>query len=263
MISEHIVPCLVPDSPKPTKHVLACCGAKLYKGETCICTDGVAPSSDKARIIRLFLKNVKGKKFDKCASDACGKEGHWLETLMGIKHNADNAPDIYGYDPLGKNKEDKDLYWRTFERTNSKPMTIGGWKLDKWDPDGQILKIDEQNNINIVYNYTIDKREDKMERVSGYYKDNKDHIIGTWKSSTLRKVIENKFNVNGFYICKKNKKKEYEKICFGKPFTFEYWIEQFKLYNIYYDGYSGVSRRWRGCFRASMGWWNKHITEEH
>ena len=44
-----------------------------------------------------------------------------------------------------------------------------------------MLEVDEDNNINIVYNYAFDKREDKMERISDYYKDNDNHIIGTWK----------------------------------------------------------------------------------
>ena len=60
---------------KPIKLVLSCCEAKLYKGEKCKCINGVSPSSYKADIIKKFMDNVKGNKFDKCATDACGKEG--------------------------------------------------------------------------------------------------------------------------------------------------------------------------------------------
>lgn len=56
--------------------------------------------TDKQRIITLFINNVKGidislQEYNKCHD---GKEGHWLESRMGIKHNAKNEPDIYGYE---------------------------------------------------------------------------------------------------------------------------------------------------------------------
>jgi hypothetical protein len=55
---------------------------------------------DKQHIITLFNTYVKGVEI--CLEGQnikhCGKEGHWLETKMGIKHNAKNEPDINGYE---------------------------------------------------------------------------------------------------------------------------------------------------------------------
>jgi len=85
------------------------------------------------------------------------------------------------------------------------------------------------------------------------------HIILEWCAIDLKKTIDTKFNNKGFFICKKDKTNEnakYNTICFGKPFTFEQWIEDVKKGNIYYDGYSKCNGRWRGCFRASNTYWN-------
>ena len=242
---------------------------------------------EKDEIINRFKKNVKGKKFMKCEYNYCGAEGHWLEEKMGVKPNPNNRPDLLGYEmkkgsPVttfvdkqtdvkyfegkvwkNRQKDIKEKYWFSFERTGSKPMRIGGWDINKWDHDGQCLKVDDKNNINIIYNYNQDKRSDKHTRLSDYYKDGENHIIGTWKHTSLRKTIEDKFNVKGFFICKKNKKGEYEKICFGNCITFDYWIDQFKQGKIYYDGYSSLYGRWRGTFRASRRWWENQLTSEY
>ena len=55
---------------------------------------------DKQDIITLFISNVKGVEIclDGQHINHCGKEGHWLEEKMGIKHNAKNEPDINGYE---------------------------------------------------------------------------------------------------------------------------------------------------------------------
>ena len=54
----------------------------------------------KKKKITLFEKKVKGKEPDlsKYKTKHDGKEGHWLEAQMGIKPNADNLPDLYGYE---------------------------------------------------------------------------------------------------------------------------------------------------------------------
>ena len=56
--------------------------------------------TEKEQIIHLFNQNVKGVPI--CVNNSnikhCGKEGHWLETKMGIKHNSKNEPDIFGYE---------------------------------------------------------------------------------------------------------------------------------------------------------------------
>ena len=50
-------------------------------------------------IVEMFMNNVKGNFFVK--SNGCkhdGSEGHWLESLMGIKKNSSNKHDLLGYE---------------------------------------------------------------------------------------------------------------------------------------------------------------------
>ena len=55
---------------------------------------------DKQDIITLFISNVKGVEIclEGQNTKHDGREGHWLETKMNIKHNAKNEPDINGYE---------------------------------------------------------------------------------------------------------------------------------------------------------------------
>ena len=55
---------------------------------------------DKQQILTTFNNNVKGREIwvEGQNINHDGKEGHWLETNMGIKHNSKNEPDINGYE---------------------------------------------------------------------------------------------------------------------------------------------------------------------
>ena len=52
------------------------------------------------RIIRRYMERVHGKKPDTSKSNKKhdGKEGSWLEDTMGVKRNANNKPDLWGYE---------------------------------------------------------------------------------------------------------------------------------------------------------------------
>ena len=240
----------------------------------------------KKKIIDTFYKNLKGKKYEKLPSDNDCDEGHWLETQMDIPPNCKNEPDLLGYEQKknskvitfvdkqndkywvgnkfsNRDKEKKILYWTTFQRTNSEDVRIGGWKLDHWDCDGQCLQVDLYNNINVLYNYDKDLRPNKSSIVPDYYKNKQNHMIGQWSEKELKKTINNKFNVRGFYILKKNRKNIYDTICFGPKFSFSVFIKFFKEKKIYYDGYSKLNGRWRGTIRAKNAFWDTLITGEY
>jgi hypothetical protein len=88
------------------------------------------------------------------------------------------------------------------------------------------------------------------------------HIIMRWDVTSLSTAIEDKFNQKGFFKCIKENNR-FSKICFGKPITFEFWINELKKGVIYHDGYSKVGGRGRHVFRASNKFWNELITEEY
>ncbi len=74
-------------------------------------------NTKKRKIINLFTKKVKGKKADlsKYTVKHAGKEGHWLEKQIGIKPNADNLPDLYGYE---------------MKKSTKSKTTFGDWSAD-------------------------------------------------------------------------------------------------------------------------------------
>lgn len=247
---------------------------------------------DKLEIIRRWKENVKGKQFDTSSKNEkhCGKEGHCLEEAMGIKPNGKNEPDIFGYEMKNDtkvsvttfidkepdyftnrgekvvgisrvaNKSKREELWNNMFRQNTRKKgekRIGGWKTNKYDVDGQKMIVTDDNSLEVVYNYNHDKRVYKDECLDEYYKNGEDHIICKWRKKTLEIFINRKFNQKGFFICKK------DKICFGQPISFDMWIQGVKDGVIYYDGYSSINGRWRGCFRAKNTYWHSLIIEEY
>ena len=97
----------------------------------------------KEQIKELFNKNVKGVEI--CLKDYnskhCGKEGHWLETQMGIKHNSKNEPYIYGFEM----------------KKVSPKTTLGDFSASEY----AFSKKNKRNTINKNNNWTDDN---KLER---------------------------------------------------------------------------------------------------
>jgi hypothetical protein len=122
------------------------------------------------------------------------------------------------------------------------------------------LTINEENDIIIYYSFSKDTRIVKVDFPS--FLKNENIVIALWKSSRMKKCINNKFYNKGFFICKKIEDK-YDKICFGKSFNFEYFIECIKNKKIIFDSgmYDGNSRNY-SQFRGTL-FWNDLITEEY
>jgi hypothetical protein len=149
---------------------------------------------DKQKIIDLFHNNVRGVNLSLEGANKkhCGKEGHALEKMMGLKPNNKNSPDILGYemksaskvitlgdysaseyiyskkrDFLNKyNKNDEIKLTRTdflryFGNPNEKKHNRYSWsgscvpKYDDWNNCGQKLLI--ENNDIIAYYPRISK----------------------------------------------------------------------------------------------------------
>ena len=144
----------------------------------------------KKNIIALFNKKIRGKKSDTSSSNIAhdGKDGHWLETQMGIAHNASNEPDIDGFEmknhtatkttfgdwspdySLFKRKVNiltRDQFLHIFGAPNIKKERRYSWsgkpcpKIDIFNDFGQKVEIDDKNNILTIYSFKKDKRKDK------------------------------------------------------------------------------------------------------
>lgn len=153
----------------------------------------------KETIIDLFRNNVKGKKPDLNGKNVRhdGKKGHWLEQQFGIKHNADNSPDLLGYElknettskttfgdwsanvyvftkPTysnffsGKTKAEKqNSFVKIFGHPNPDKQNRHSWsgkpcpKIGHYNDFGQILTIAPNKDIVAFYSYSHDKRSNK------------------------------------------------------------------------------------------------------
>lgn len=259
-------------------------------------------TTDKKQIVELFNKHVKSKEICLNGKNTkhCGKEGHWLETQMGIKHNSKNEPDIFGYEmkksspktTLGDfsaseyvfskpNKRNsinilnnwtdeitltRNDFIKIFGNPNPCKNNRHSWSgscvptYNKWNSNGQILTINDNSDIIIVYSFSNDTRIIKETFPTFLKNDN--IVIALWKSEKMKPHIDNKFNKKGFFICKKIGA-TYEKICFGRSFNFDYFIECIKNNKIIFDSgmYCGNSRNY-SHFRGGPSFWDDLIIEE-
>lgn len=251
----------------------------------------------KLKIIELFKTNVKGKGII-CKTKHCGEEGHWLETQMGIHHNNKNEPDIFGYEMKklskkitfgdfsaseylfskkhklldNKNKKiiiiTKNQFCQYFGMPNALKNNRYSWsgscvpKYNKFNECGQVMIFNRNNDLCIYYSYKKDKRETKKD-LPEFLKENI-VLIAIWTYDNLKNKINNKFNNNGFFLCQKVDT-TFEKICFGKPFDVEYFINHIKLKNIIFDsGMKENNNRNYSHFRSSSkNFWEVLIIEEY
>ena len=263
-------------------------------------------NQDKQKIIELFYANVKGKKSDTSSNNQKhdGKDGHWLETQMNIKHNGDNEPDLFGYEMKNqttsgkitfgdwqadeyifihgrgknppKNNTNKnynltrDNFFEIFGKANEKKDGRLSWSgipcptyYNQTSAYGQLLTLDKDENIVIIYNYSKDTRINKNEIIpTNLQKDN--IIIAKWYKDSLKLKVERKFNQQGWFTCTKNKNKEYDGIHFGSPMNYDSWIELFKKGIVFFDSgmYQGNKRPY-SQWRATTGFWQSLITESY
>lgn len=259
-------------------------------------------SEDKEKIIELFYSNVKGKKADISGSNKNhdGKHGHWLEQQMGIKRNASNTPDLYGYEMKNETSSGKVTFgdWsadeyifrrgkkihdtnknyslsredflRIFGKPNAEKDGRHSWSgspcpsyYNKLNTFGQILKIDDDSNIVITYSFSKDHREDKSKIVPEYLQKD-DIVIAKWNLNSIRKKLETKFNQKGWFTCKKNSDGEYKSIHFGLPMNFNTWLGLVKEGIVFFDSgmYLGNSRNY-SQWRSKSSFWDSLITENY
>ena len=256
-------------------------------------------SKRKLFIIQRFQSNIKGKKYKpSIISKHCGAEGHWLETNMGIAPNADNKPDLLGFE---QKKNSNKITWgdwsasaylfskqkkrdkvhmttpamkrgdfiRTFGTPNPKKDGRFSWSGkcfpkygEHWNNCGQRLLFDASDNLRIEYSFKEDQRDYK-----GGFPDfikNQPIVIAFWERSKLEDHVNNKFNQNGFYLLKKNEEGIYTNICFGPPIQFDTFKAHLKSGAAILDSgiYEGNARNY-SSFRSGNSSWKELVTEEY
>lgn len=110
----------------------------------------------------------------------------------------------------------------------------------------------------VYYSFENDKREEK--KTFPKFIQN-EILIAIWIKTKLETNINKKFNKKGFFICVKTND-TYEKICFGKPFDFNYFVENIKNKNIIFDSgmYRGNTRNY-SHFRSNANLYKFHDDE--
>ncbi|UPK52888.1 MvaI/BcnI restriction endonuclease family protein (plasmid) [Bacillus sp. H8-1] len=155
--------------------------------------------TDKERIIALFKESVKGRHPNTSGRNINhdGKEGHWLEKQFGVRHNADNKPDLYGYELKNQTTskitfgdwlanryifkepsylhlfngdtatERRDSFIKIFGKPNLQKGGRYSWsgepcpKIMRFNKFGQILEITPEKDIVVIYDFSQDQRKDK------------------------------------------------------------------------------------------------------
>lgn len=145
-------------------------------------------------------------------------------------------------------------------------------KFGEYNSFGQKLIIEPDNNdIVAIYSYDEDQRADKSSIVPARLQKN-DLILAYWygnvmprgkRGKCLKQKLEDKFDDKGWFTCK-TKNGLYDKICFGKPVTYDEWIELVKTGIVFFDSgmYEGNPRPY-SQWRANNSFWDSLIYEEY
>lgn len=248
----------------------------------------------KQEIINRFRKNVKGETPDVSFSIAehDGKYGHWLEDRMGIAHNGDNRPDLFGYEmkndtrnktTFGDWSPDVRVYGRGERFTRDEFAKIFGHKtsdsrwswsgtpvpkgIDTWNSFGEKLVVSDNKDLQIFYNYDKDMRNNKAELVPEDFRTG-EHLLMQWSFENISEKVENKFGNKGWFKCLLGKDGRYGKIVFGAPFNYDEWLADVKTGKIYLDAglfcdESNENNRPYMSWRASNSYWMSKVIEEY
>lgn len=248
-------------------------------------------SAEKAEIIKRFNEKVRGKKTGAMTTNSRhdGKSGHWLEQQMGVKANASNKPDLFGYEmknhttsktTFGDWSANYYIYKKgnSFKISKNNFLTIFGkpneegrfsWsgspcpKINVINSFGQTLIVDSADNIHAIYNFSKDSRSDKAQIVPlSLQQDNL--TLARWDASSIKDKVERKFNQKGWFKCLKDDKGIYTQIVFGNPISFDVWIAWVKTGDVFFDSgmYQGNPRPY-SMWRTNNIFWDKLITERY
>lgn len=175
--------------------------------------------------------------------------------------------------------EKQDSFVRIFGKPNEKKNGRHSWsgtpcpKIDVYNDVGQILLIESNKDIVAIYSYTHDKRPDKAKivpkelqienlEIARWYGESSPSSKRTDKC--LKAKLEDKFNHEGWFTCKTDTEGKYDKICFGKPVTYDEWINLVKEGIVFFDsGMREGNKRPYSLWRANNDFWDSLIIETY
>lgn len=180
---------------------------------------------------------------------------------------------------LGSTKKDRqNSFLYIFGSPNSDKENRYSWsgrvfpKIGDYNEFGQKLIIRDNKDIEAIYSYSKDKRINKEEIIPDRLKEINELVLATWygeksptgKGKTLKSKLEDKFNQDGWFTCKRNNKGEYEKICFGEPINFDNWIQWVEEGKVFLDSgmHEGNPRQY-SSWRSNNTFWETLIVEEY
>ena len=250
-------------------------------------------SNEEIKIIKLFKENVYGRSpnIDGFNQRHDGKAGHWLERQMGIAANANNEPDLYGYEMknstgskttfgdwsanyyIFKDKEvdlDRTQFMEVFGKPNVEKGGRYSWSgspIPNFNSpstyNGSEMVFDDAKNIIIVYNYSRDPRPDK-ENIVPPNLQQEGVILARWDRDNLNDKLTKKFGHHGWFKCNKDKNGCYNQIAFGEPMIFDNWIKLVEQGIVFFDSgmYVGNARNY-SQWRANNNHWDSLITRTY
>ncbi len=193
------------------------------------------------------FSNLIGKKGrSKGALQNSNKDETFLKAF-GVWRNAGDDPWKYKLDGKIITWKDigKDGYysWSGTPSPNKVPDGVNGF--------GQALVINQNNSISITYCFSKDTRENKSELVPEEFQIENLKLFG-WSQEWIKKKVENKFNVYGWFKCNIKKEKFYE-IIFGDKITIIEFLKWVKNGDVVFDT-RFKERRPNGSDRYGMQW---------
>ena len=240
----------------------------------------------------VFKQNVQGKMVcnDGANVKHCGKDGHWLERKMGVTHNADNKPDILGFEMKNQTRGkttfgdwsanyyiykdpkfelDRDAFLKTFGKPNLNKGGRCSWsgepcpKIGDSNRFGQKLEVDVDCNILASYSFTSDARVDKFDIVNEQLQK-ENLLLARWDAKKIAKRVEDKFNQLGWFKCMKDENNLYSEIVFGGPISYDNWIQKVREGVVFFDSgmYEGNARNY-SQWRANNNFWDSLVCERY
>lgn len=250
-------------------------------------------SNEELEIVRIFEENVLGETPDTAEYNQGhnGSGGHWLEQKMGVRPNADNAPDLLGHEMKNNTTSkttfgdwspnykifkdnnsgiDRDHFLRIFGKPNPDKDNRYSWSgtplptVNRPSPyNGSVMIVDENQDISIIYNYSEDPRQDKAQIVPAHLQQD-NLLLVRWDKANLEAKLLNKFGQAGWFKCFQDQNGVYNEIAFGAPMIYENWIMLVRQGIVFFDsGMFETNNRPYAMWRASNGYWNSLIVRRY